>query len=141
MTSPSAGTISSLEGTEMRLLVCVLLFLGGCAHPDYEKSLAGDYRMVRANASEIFISNKDRIVVVPGNITEIGTHENVIYGFVELPYKNEPSKSRDYPDVIEGYFVIETARAKISRGFTRAQLDQRLAELRVPRIDMKPPAR
>ncbi len=118
--------------------LCVLvLSLCGCVHPDYEKTLVNGYVLVRANSSEIFISNKERVVVVPGRITELGYVRDAIFGVVEIPYRQEPTKRSDFPDVVEGYFLIDTTRNVVELGLSKSALSGQLNKMHVDSMTLE----
>jgi len=99
----------------------IALFISyGLQAQDYRISLPNGYDLVRANAYEVFITRREtRIVIISGEITEYGVVDHIVAGHLRIPRQPGTNVKKDYPDVVEGYFVLDTSKQTASMGLSQ----------------------
>jgi hypothetical protein len=128
------------------MVVCLLTAVGVLAvaaeHTDYAIGLGGGYQLVRANEHEVFISDAQQHVVVPGRITKYAMSGSIVVGFVRVPDWPDQKSNGLFPDVVEGYFLLNTETNARSSGLTLEQLKSELQRYGVTDVPaMKVPCR
>lgn len=106
----------------------------GAEHPDYAIELANGYELVRANQHEVFISDAMQRVIVPGKVVEYAVVGDVVVGRVTMPdWPDQDAKSL-FDNVVEGYFLLNTASQERALGLTSAGLHEALREVGIQQI-------
>jgi hypothetical protein len=129
---PLIGVAAALSGTESF----------GQDHSDFAIDLGRGYELVRANAHEVFISNLQGQVVVPGKVVEYAMAQGLVIGRVKMPDWTDEDAKKMFVDVVEGYFLLDTASQTQSLGLTFSCLREALQAKGVKEIPtMREPAR
>lgn len=111
------------------LITLLAALCQGC-NSDYEISLPNGYRLMRTDSSTIAIFEPNdrgfKGLVVGPTITQIGIHNNYVFGHVE---KSPSSPIASYS--VAGFFIINTQSMEVSVGLEKKQWEQRLKDLRI----------
>jgi hypothetical protein len=126
------GTAGLLAGTESF----------GQDHSDFAIDLGSGYELVRANAHEVFISNRQNQVVVPGKVIEYAVAGGFVIGQVKMPDWPDEEAKKMFADVVEGYFLIDMTAQTQSLGMTLTCLRETLLKKGIKNMpSMREPTR
>jgi hypothetical protein len=118
--APSAPRRHTSRRWRLHRIAVAALLLTACTHPDYRRDLTNGFRLVRANADEVVITDSTGTVVIRPTITAIGQRGDVVYGITARPGHLEERWSTP------GHFIVNTATGAARMGLSR---EEWLAEL------------